>query len=116
VIIDANGLQAFGRTEQILGIEPLVDKWRDFGFLVAVAENGQSFESLQRAYHHLEESSLHHQKPKCLIARTTKGGRISFMRNQMEWHYLTLSQAHLQQALSEISNDPAFKIGGGDAH
>jgi transketolase len=97
VIIDLNGLQGIGHTKDILNLEPITDKWRAFGFAVAVAENGNDFADLARAHEQLQSAP----GPRCVIARTVKGHSVSYMQNRMEWHYLPMKDEHFNQALQE---------------
>jgi transketolase len=96
VIIDANGLQGFGRTEEVLGLEPLVGKWKAFGFQCQEVD-GHDFRSLHQA---LEVPSG--GQPRCLVARTIKGKGVSLMEDKLEWHYLPMSEAQFAQALAEL--------------
>jgi transketolase len=100
VIVDLNGIQGIGYTKDILNLEPIADKWRAFGFAVAVAENGNDFTSLTQAYEQFEGST----GPRCLIARTVKGHHISYMRDKVEWHYLPMKDEHYEQALVETDD------------
>jgi transketolase len=101
VVVDLNGLQGFGYTKDVLNLEPFVDKWRAFGFTVAVAEDGNDFASLAGAYDRLRDAP----GPRCLVARTIKGHGVSYMENRMEWHYLPMKDDQFHQALRE--NRPA---------
>jgi transketolase len=100
VIIDNNGLQAFGFTKDVLNLEPLMEKWKTFNFKVVYASNGNSFQNLDKAFSHADSSSL--SLPRCVIAKTVKGSGVSFMENRMEWHYLPMSDELYAKALSEI--------------
>lgn len=102
VILDLNGLQGIGRTRDILNLEPVADKWRAFGFTVAVAENGHDFASLAAAHAALAAAS----GPRCLLARTVKGHGISYMQDKMEWHYLPMDAGQYEQACREIPTGP----------
>lgn len=102
VIIDLNGLQGIGHTKDILNLEPVADKWRSFGFAVAVAEQGNDFASLARAHQELAAAPW----PRCLIARTIKGHGISYMQDRMEWHYLPMTAAQYDQARQETGLIP----------
>jgi transketolase len=102
VIIDLNGLQGIGHTKDILNLEPLADKWRAFGFAVAVAEQGNDFASLARAHEELSTAPW----PRCLIARTIKGHGVSYMQDRMEWHYLPMTTAQYDQARQETGLNP----------
>ncbi len=95
VIVDRNYLQACGKTEEILKLEPLKDKWESFGWQVKRI-NGHSFSEL--------ESSLKakHKKPLVIIADTIKGKGISFCENEYSWQYRNLNDELLKQALKEL--------------
>ena len=97
-IIDNNGLQGFGKTADIADLEPLVDKWKSFNFDVYVADNGNDFKSLGNTFDKLD---FNNNKPKCIIANTTKGYGVSYMENKMEWHYLPMSDEQYKQAIKE---------------
>lgn len=97
VIVDLNGLQGIGRTNEILNLEPITDKWRSFGFAVAVAENGNDFTSLAQAHASLANIT----GPRCVIARTVKGHGVTYMQDRMEWHYLPMDEAKYAQAVRE---------------
>lgn len=99
VIVDRNGLQGIGASRDILNMEPLADKWRAFGFAVAIAEKGNDFSSLNQAHAALEQSS----GPRCIIARTTKGHGVTYMADRMEWHYLPMTNEQYNQAVRETS-------------
>jgi len=100
VIVDLNGVQGIGYTKDVLRLEPITDKWRAFGFAVAVAEDGNDFASLAQAHDQLRES----KGPRCIIARTVKGHGVSFMQNRVEWHYLPMKDEQYAQALDENSS------------
>ncbi len=95
VVVDANGLQGFGRTEDVMQNEPFAAKWQAFGF-ATVEVNGHDFDALHAA---LAQPS---DRPTCVIARTVKGKGASFMENRLEWHYLPMNSAQLEQALREL--------------
>jgi transketolase len=97
VIVDLNGIQGIGYTKDVLNLEPIVDKWKSFGFAVAVAEKGNDFDSLARA--HAEVSNA--TGPRVIVARTVKGHHVSYMRDRVEWHYLPMNDEHYAQALAE---------------
>jgi transketolase len=97
-IIDNNGLQGFGSSSDILNLEPLVDKWKSFNFDVYIADNGNDYSCLEETFKQLDFSN---EKPKCIIAKTTKGNSVSYMENKMEWHYLPMSEEQYQKAIME---------------
>ena len=96
VFIDANGIQGFGRTEDVLTLEPFAKKWSAFGFDVRECD-GHDFGALQAA---LAGESF--ARPRCIIARTVKGKGVSFMENTVDWHYWPMNEAQYDQALAEL--------------
>jgi transketolase len=96
VIIDANGLQGFGRTQDVLNMEPMADRWRAFGFAVEEI-NGHDFAAIDGAL------SKQPSGPTCLIARTVKGKGVSFFEDTLESHYLPLDAAQYATALADLA-------------
>jgi transketolase len=95
LMVDLNGLQGFGTTREVADLEPLAAKFRAFG-LPTVEVNGHEPDELERA---LKEQGSGLQ---VIVARTHKGHGVSFMEDQMEWHYLPMTEAQYQQAVQEI--------------
>lgn len=104
VIVDNNGIQGFGKSSEVLNLEPLAEKFAAFGFEVATAEKGNSFENLKSAFETIKSVAT---KPVCVIAKTVKGSGVSFMENTLEWHYLPMSDEQYKKAIEET--------GGGNA-
>lgn len=100
VIVDANGLQGFGRTEDVINMEPFAKRWGAFGFEVREIQ-GHNFLEIHSAFN--PENRRDSTKPLCVIARTVKGKGISFIENKMEWHYLPLKEDQYRQAMSELA-------------
>ena len=96
-IIDYNKLQSLTTVEETLSIEPLIDKLTAFGSAV-IEVDGHSHSNMLSAF--LRKS----EKPKVIVAHTVKGRGVSFMENQVLWHYRSPNNDQLQQALQEISN------------
>jgi len=97
-IVDLNGQQALGYTNQVLSLEPMAEKWRAFNWDVHEVD-GHDAEAISRIIERLNTNS---GKPHVLIARTTFGKGVSYMENQIKWHYLPMTDAEYQQALKEI--------------
>lgn len=94
VVIDKNGLQGFGRTEQVLNTAPLASKWASFGFDVRET-SGHLFSELDQSF------QWDGEKPLCIIAETVKGKGVSFMENKLEWHYQVMDPDQFQRAWME---------------
>ncbi|MCM8814644.1 MAG: transketolase [Candidatus Omnitrophica bacterium] len=97
-IIDYNKLQSFGRTNEVVNLEPLAKKWEAFGWAVREVD-GHSFPRLIRIFSSIP---LQRYKPNLIIAHTIKGKGISFMENKLEWHYKSPDETHLAMALNEL--------------
>jgi transketolase len=95
-IMDCNDLQAYGRPAEICSFEPIAPKWEAFGWHVCQAD-GHDHRSLQAAFREDNRG-----KPKIIIARTTKGKGVSFMENELVWHYYIVTAEHRDRALEEI--------------
>ncbi len=97
VIVDANAFQAMGRSQDVLNMEPMVDKFRAFG-LASEECSGHDMGALRKTITHLEQ-----EKPKALVARTVKGKGITFMENDNQWHYTRLDKNLLDACLKELA-------------
>jgi transketolase len=97
-IIDRNRLQISGTTEEVMGLEPLEDKWAAFGWNV-VSIDGNDMEALVEA---LEAVPSVQGKPTLLMANTVKGKGVSFAENVPHWHHHVPNEAELKLALSEL--------------
>ena len=100
-IVDANGQQALGRTSEVLDLEPLFERWRAFGW-GAREVDGHDPEALAGE---LEELDAAAGRPSILIARTTFGKGVSYMENELPWHYLPMSDEQYGQAIRELEAD-----------
>lgn len=97
-IVDRNGIQNDRFTHEVMGLEPLANKWRAFGWHV-LEPNGHSFPALLRAFHQAREIK---GKPTVIIAHTVKGKGVSFMENNPAFHGKAPSKEQLAQALQEL--------------
>lgn len=97
VIIDHNKMQSLDYCENTIALEPFADKWRAFGFHVLECD-GHDCEALKKA---LSLKSVD-AKPICLIANTTKGKGVSFMENDILWHYRTPQGEEYDAAVAEL--------------
>lgn len=100
LIIDANGFQAMGRTDDVLKLGDIADKLRAFGF-DAHTVDGHDEQALDRT---LSAFALAADgRPKAIVARTVKGKGVSFMENDNIWHYTRLNGETYEQALAELA-------------
>lgn len=95
-IMDRNNLQGYGRPSDICSCEPMREKWEAFGWH-AIEVDGHDHAALKAAF--AEETA---GKPKMIIAKTVKGKGVSFMEDQLVWHYYIVTEDHLQTAMGEL--------------
>ncbi|MCC3864298.1 transketolase [Terrisporobacter petrolearius] len=96
--LDYNGLQIDGEVESVMGINPIEDKFRTFGWNV-ITIDGHDFDQIFAALDMAKDTV---DKPTMIIAKTVKGKGVSFMENQASWHGSAPSEEQLEQALSEL--------------
>ncbi|MEA2427266.1 MAG: transketolase [Thermoleophilaceae bacterium] len=96
LIVDANGLQGLGTTAEVLDLEPLRPKLSAFRFDVAEV-HGHDHDALREAFRAPAEL------PRAVIARTVKGNGVSFMENELMWHYRTLKEGDRERVMAELS-------------
>jgi transketolase len=97
-IIDLNGQQAMGNTDDILSLSPMADRWRAFGWDVHDVD-GHDHAALATTLARLDPVA---GPPHVLVARTTFGKGVSYMERQLKWHYLPMSDADYRQAMLEL--------------
>lgn len=95
VIVDKNGLQYDGPTEQVLDMGRLTDKWEAFGWQ-ARSVDGHSVEALLAAFENLGTDG----RPTAIIANTVKGKGVPYMENNPAWHHNRLSQAQFEALMA----------------
>jgi transketolase len=94
ILVDANGLQGFGRTDEVASVDNLRERFEAFG--IATREiDGHDAAALCAA---LRDPEL---GPRAIVLRTVKGKGVSFMEDRMEWHYLPLDAELYAQAVAE---------------
>ncbi|MCG2775802.1 MAG: transketolase [Desulfobacterales bacterium] len=98
VVIDLNGQQAFGYTHSVLNLSPMAPRWQAFDWDVHEVD-GHNVNEIVEVLQAFDTSK---GQPHVLIANTIFGKGVSFMQNQIKWHYWPMSDAEYQQALSEI--------------
>ena len=105
VTVDYNKIQSITSTEETIGLEPFTDKWAAFGWHV-IRVDGHSHEALKAAY---DEAIAQkgNGKPIVVIADTVKGKGVSFMENDVLWHYRTARGEEFDAAMQELeANKP----------
>ncbi|MFP5504081.1 MAG: transketolase, partial [Candidatus Sericytochromatia bacterium] len=93
-----NRIQSFGYVDEVLALEPLAAKWEAFGWAVRELD-GHEPEAIEAA---LAGAPWEPGRPSVIVARTVKGKGVSFMENQLAWHYKTPDDQQLARALEEL--------------
>ena len=99
LIVDKNGFQAMGTTDDVLALGDLSAKFSSFGF-ETLEVDGHDEAAVDQAIHQLWDVGPN--KPKALIARTVKGKGVAFMESINLWHYTRLDLQTYAEALSEL--------------
>lgn len=99
-IVDRNGFQLDGAVDDVMGIEPLDEKWRAFGWEVHVVD-GHDLAALTALLRRVR-SDRERSRPCCIVARTLKGKGVSFMETEPGWHLGYLDPSDAEAARQEI--------------
>lgn len=97
-IIDSNKISQSAHIKDVMGIEPLADKFRAFGWEVREID-GHSVKEVVEAFDSLPFSS---NKPNCVIAHTVKGKGASFAEDTYLWHQNAVNQEIYDKAIGEL--------------
>lgn len=97
-IIDRNRLQIDGGTEEVMGIDPLKDKWISFGWKV-VEIDGHDFSQIKMA---LEMADMTKDQPTVIIANTIMGKGVPSIENNNAWHGKVPTKEQLKEFLGEL--------------
>ncbi len=103
VIIDRNTLQITGRTENVMALEPLAERFAAFGYAVRSVA-GNDIAALVDIF---DQVPFEPGKPNLIIARTTKGKGVSFIEDAADWHHHVPTAAELTTALAELDQAEA---------
>ncbi|MDR0698036.1 MAG: transketolase [Tannerella sp.] len=98
-IIDRNGLQISGPTEEIMAIEDVRQRWSTMGWDVQDV-NGDNTEDIIRIFNSIDYAN---HRPHLLISHTTKGKGVSYMEGVSAWHHGIPCTEQYEQAILEIS-------------
>ncbi|HEX4695442.1 transketolase [Sphingomonas sp.] len=97
-VIDHNKLQSIAPVSETLALKPFADKWRAFGWAVERID-GHDHDQLKAAF---EAAAVTTDRPTCIIADTVKGRGVSFMENQVLWHYRSPQGEEFVAAMREL--------------
>ncbi len=101
-LVDYNQIQAVGRSDEIMGFTSLEEKFRSFGW----AARSVPGNDLQQVVEAMSLFPFGKNQPSVLILKTRKGAGVSFMEDQVLWHYRVPSDEDLMHALAELRAEP----------
>ena len=107
-ILDRNRQQIDGWTKDVMGLEPLADKWCAFGWQV-LETDGHDMDAILGALTAAQELK---GRPAIVIAHTTKGKGASFMENNLRFHGSAPDRAEMERGLSEVKTEEKCKVCG----
>lgn len=101
-IVDRNRLQQGDHTETTMGLDPLPDKFRAFGWAVRETDGNDSAALIESF------AALPFQRgtPSCIIANTVKGRGVSFIEDDKAWHHRVPTDAEYERAVAELEAAP----------
>jgi transketolase len=98
-IVDRNNCQIDNRTENVMSLEPLADKWRSFNWHVLECDGNNIEEFLST----MKQAQALNGKPTVILAHTFMGKGVSFMEDDYKWHGVPPNEEQGKQALREIA-------------
>jgi transketolase len=101
LVVDYNKIQSFGRVKDVLDLDPLADKFRAFRWAVREVDG----HNMQQLVDTFAAVPFEPGRPNVVIANTIKGKGVSFMEDQLAWHYKTPSAEQVELAMRELGVD-----------
>ena len=99
-VVDYNHMQSLDFCENTLALEPFADKWRAFGWN-PIEVDGHDTDALKAAFE-AAKANRGTGRPTVILATTVKGKGVSFMENDILWHYRTPQGEEYEAALKEL--------------
>ncbi|MEI8271694.1 MAG: transketolase [Paludibacter sp.] len=97
-VIDRNKLQISGKTEDVMSLEPMRERWEAFGWEV-IDIDGNNMQEIVETFENMDH---HNAKPKLLISHTIKGCGVSYMEKVAKWHHGVPTEEQYTEAIAEI--------------
>jgi transketolase len=104
-VVDNNGVQAVGRSDELMGHTSLAEKFRAFGWSAQTIDGNCMREIVET----LAGVPFEPGRPSAIVARTTGGAGVSFIQDDVLWHYRVPSDDDLRRALDELLAKPIHK-------
>ena len=101
-IVDYNGLQAVGRSDDLMGHTDLAAKFRAFGWAATTIDGHDMHQIVET----LDAVPFEAGRPTAIVAKTVKGAGVPFMEDEVLWHYRVPSEAEVASALESLGATP----------
>jgi transketolase len=101
VIVDRNNIQIDGRTEDVMPIDILENKYKEFGFFVQKVD-GHNFREIHNAIYKAKQNN---ESPSAIIAYTIPGKGIKSWENDYKWHGKAPNKEEAEMALIELTTN-----------
>lgn len=98
VFLDHNGLQIDGKISEVMSPEPVVDKFKAFGWNTLSAD-GHDIEDL---YENIQKAQTYKAGPSIIVCQTVKGKGVSYMENEAKWHGNAPNKELYDKAIEEL--------------
>lgn len=98
VVIDYNKWQATGRSNEVMALQPLAQKWEAFGWSAREVD-GHDLGALVESLRRVPDGS---GKPVAVVAHTVKGKGVSFMEDDNNWHYRIPTADEVSEARRQL--------------
>ncbi len=99
-IVDYNKIQSLGAVGHVLDLHPFAEKWSACRWAVREID-GHNPDEIECV---LRQVPFEANRPSCIVAHTVKGKGVSFMENELLWHYRSPSDEEFQAAFAELSS------------
>ncbi|HXT74124.1 MAG TPA: transketolase [Candidatus Angelobacter sp.] len=99
-IVDYNKIQSLGGVDDVLDLHPFAEKWSACRWAVREID-GHNLQEIECA---LRQVPFERNRPSCIIARTVKGKGVSFMENELLWHYRSPNDEEFKASIAELSS------------
>ncbi len=97
-IVDMNGLQIDGNTDEVMSLGSISKKFTSFGWYV-IEIDGHDFDQIFGSFNIFDKVN---SKPVLVLAKTSKGRGVSFMENECEWHSKIPNKSEYKKAVEEL--------------
>lgn len=98
VILDDNNYQAFGKAKDVINMQPLSEKWENFGWSTKIIDG----HNIQEIFNTFNKLPFKKNKPSVIIAKTKTAKGISLFENKQEAHYMPLNKLQYEKAIQDL--------------